>query len=334
MDKRFTICVAENRGGCEPGVRLLLASLSRYRPEWPVQLFYPPADANFREWLGRYPQVALNALPPDRAWDGYDIKPTVLRTLLDAGWEEVVWIDSDIIVAADPASAVARTSPDAVIVTEEANIATHGSFGEERTRLWNLPVGRALPFALNSCVLGLTPRHLDLLERWEGLLANPEYRAAQAGPHGERPVHMLGDQEVLTALLASDEFAGLPLHILRRGAHIIQYLGTVGYTTRERMRHLVRGLPPFIHSQGYKAWWPLAASESRYDRFLDLYKLLAPYRIAARGHASALEDAAWLTASDKRARHLDRLGFGSPALTGLPLALLVDVSRKITGRRH
>ena len=332
MDKGFTVCVAENRKSCEPGVRLLLASLASFRPDWPVQLCYPPADAEFKAWVGTLPQVTLNAFELND-WLGFDIKPAALRTLLHGGWDEVLWMDSDIIVTADPAPALARPSAGTVIVAEEANNDYHSSYDDIRTRKWGLAVGRPLPFALNSCIVGVTTEHHALLERWEELLGDAAYRAAQAGPHTERPIHMLGDQEVLTALLASTDFGHLPLHILRQGRDVLQYLGTTGYTTRERLRDLRRGLPPFVHSQGYKAWWPLEASDEGYERYLNLYKAVTPYRIAARRHADALQQTDWLRFPGFGPRLVGLLGFGNPSLTGLPLAMLVDAVRLVRRRR-
>ena len=47
----------------------------------------------------------------------------------------------------------------------------------------------------------------------------------------KRPIHMQGDQDVLTALLSSTEFAHIPLKTLRRSKHIVQFDGVWGYTT-------------------------------------------------------------------------------------------------------
>ncbi len=46
---------------------------------------------------------------------------------------------------------------------------------------------------------------------------------------------MQGDQDVLTALLTSTEFADIPLKMLRRGKDIVQFDGVWGYTTTERL---------------------------------------------------------------------------------------------------
>src|SRR5262249_5971923 len=61
-------------------------------------------------------------------------------------------------------------------------------------------------------------------------------------------------QDALTALLASQEYANVPLKILKRGKDIIQYFGSHGYTISERLSNVVFGAPTFIHSQGPKPW--------------------------------------------------------------------------------
>ena len=70
----------------------------------------------------------------------------------------------------------------------------------------------------------------------------------------QRPIHMQGDQDVLTALLTSTEFADIPLKMLRRGKDIVQFDGVWGYTTAERLRSLLGDGPTFIHCMGTKPW--------------------------------------------------------------------------------
>lgn len=332
---KSTLCIAENRRDCEPGLRLLLASLTRHWPGQSMHVFYPDPPEAFAAWVADKPSIRLNALSGYGTWDGYNIKPALLAALLDAGYEAVTWIDSDIIFAASPERLLSRNDLAEIIICEEAMIETHGSFDEVRTRQWGLPVGRPLPFALNTCVLGVTREHRALLMAWQDLLHSDEYRAAQRQGHAARPIHMMGDQEVLTALLASERFAGVPLRILRRGRDLIQYLGTVGYTVRERIGHLA-GLPPIIHSQGYKPWWPFTPATTGYDRLLNLYKMLTPYRLVAREYRDDLVETAWLDAPTPLSQLLTLSAFGKPQLVGLPVAAAVDLIRfaRRADRKH
>ncbi|WP_375401961.1 hypothetical protein [uncultured Sphingomonas sp.] len=332
---RMTLCIAENRKDCEPGLRLLLASLAHHWPDQSMHVFYPDPDGAFLEWVANYPLVELNALPIDGDWDGYNIKPTLLAALIDQGYDAVTWIDADISFARSPEPRLMRTTLAEVIICEEAMIDTHGSFGETRTKQWGLDVGRSLPFAFNSCVLGVTREHRELLSAWQALLRSSEYRAAQRLDFSARPIHLMGDQEVLTALLASMRFAGIPIRVLRRGRDVIQYLGTVGYTMRERALHLVGGLPPIIHSQGYKPWWPSTEPKTHYDRILNLYKMLTPYRLIARQYQDDLVETQWLKPPTLLSRLIYLGAFGRPTLIGLPIAAAVDVVRFVRrANRH
>ena len=168
--------------------------------------------------------------------------------------------------------------------------AAFGTAGK-RARAWGFDVARKLPSTLNTCVIRLTPAHIPLLERWKELLEGEEYSLAQRRPWYERPVHMIGDQDVLTALLSSPEFATLPLVYLRRGSDIVQYFGPPGYTTLERLSDLRTGLPPFVHEQGGGKPWHLDGGRpdglrSAIDR---LYSELSPYRHCAGDYRTEIE---------------------------------------------
>ena len=49
---------------------------------------------------------------------------------------------------------------------------------------------------------------------------------------------MTGDQDVLTALLGSERYAGIPMNVLERGRDIVMNFGPAGYTVMERLRNL------------------------------------------------------------------------------------------------
>lgn len=319
------VCIAENRASCEPGLRILVASLARRCSGLRVVLFCPNATESFARWLAGFDWCVLNPCALDGPWTKYDIKPLALLTALRIGAREVIWIDSDILVARDFRPFFADLSPDTVAVAEEALSGAHADPDGLRARLWGMPVGRSLPFAANTGVIRVTAAHRDLLEAWHALLQDESYRAAQARPWYERKPHVNGDQEVLTALLSSERFAGLPVRFLRRGGDIIQFFGPAGYTVRERLGHLRRGMPYFVHSQGFSPWWPAPPPTTGWSaRFAHLYGALSPYTTLARGYADALEDASWLRPATGAARWL---ATRNPALAGLPLAVVADAVR-------
>jgi hypothetical protein len=107
---------------------------------------------------------------------------------------------------------------------------------------------------------------------------------------------------------------------VRSGADIAQCHMADGYSPRERMRNLGRGLPPFVHSQGAKPW----RSPAERPCFLDV----SPYLFAARAYAAELgQDGGWLNSSSTVGRVLSIMTGHSANLAGLPLALITQVQR-------
>lgn len=325
----LVVCIAEDRRSYECALRLLIASLDRHCPGLPIQLFAPDPSPAFRDWLAARASVTLNTQRIEGGLGGYDVKPQALISLIERGFEQVLWIDSDVLVVSDFRPALAAIEPGTFITTEEALCSSHPDPDALRARLWGFPVGRTLPFTANSGVLRAGPAHLDLLKRWLGLLGEPAYRAAQKRPWHERPLHLMGDQEVLTAVLASAEFADVPVKFLRRGSGIIQYFGSTGYTVRERLGNLFGHQPFFFHSQGYKPWWPPKAERghSFSDRFNSLYQEVTPYVMLAQPYRAELETDAWLEPRSAAGHVLRGLAFGQAPLFGLPLALVADLVR-------
>ena len=228
----------------------------------PISLFYPVANEEFRRWLSAYPQVRLQA---DRLKNGYgwNVKPQAIMRLLDAGFDEVIWIDSDVLVTRDIRLLVSCLSTTQSLWPQSIRLRRSATMGWGcRAQLWQLSVGRVLPGALNSGVIRVTRQHYRLMQRWWELLQSDAYQSCQQREWCKRPIHMLGDQDVLTALLTSTEFAQVPLRVLRRGKHIIQFDGVWGYTTAERTRNLLGDGPTFIHSMAGKPWVARWESES------------------------------------------------------------------------
>lgn len=320
------ICIAEDRPFCETSLRLLLLSLRRHCGDQRVELFYPPADAAFRSWLEQFPGINLNLTAVPGAW-GWNVKPQALLALFDRGYDDVLWIDSDVLITGDFRNLFQHLPDATMVVTEEALYGYHQDPDGLRARLWGFRVGRCLPFTANTAVMRATTAHADLFRRWVSLLESPEYRDAQRADWNKRPPHMYGDQDVLTALLASEEFAEVPIRFLRRGKEIIQFFGPYGYTVRERLQNVFYGMPPFIHSQVTKPWLKRSKPKAsgRRQSFDALYLQLSPYTISSREYRRELPSAEWLNASSMWARVLRVFGFFYPPLTGLPLAVISDL---------
>jgi hypothetical protein len=206
-----------------------------------------------------------------------------------------------------------------------------------RAQLWQLSVGRVLPAALNSGVLRATRRHYALMERWWELLQSDAYQSCQQQEWRTRPIHMAGDQDVLTALLTSSEFAHIPLRTLRRGKHVVQFDGVWGYTTAERTRNLLGDGPTFIHSIGGKPWvirWGSERPRHLGEYLKMVYLDVSPYTLSSAKFKQELGyDTNWMCAHYKLSSILRLLAMQHPALSGLPIAVFADIARFIKRAR-
>jgi hypothetical protein len=318
----MVVCAYEDRANCETGVRLLIASLCKYSPRAPVILHFPPANAEFKHWLAQFPNVALRtSLSAERL--GWNIKPLVLLAALDEGHREVIWIDTDIILTKPVEELFSELDHETFATTEESLWGTHDDSGAKRARAWGFPIGREMPFALNSCVVRATDRHRPLIERWRDLLGHEDYRKAQKiMPVHHRPNHLTSDQDVLCALLCSTEFSDVPVRLLRRGEAVLQIFGLKSYTIGERLQSMRYGIPAFIHAQGFKPW------TDKYDRpgivgYLHrVYYDTSPYLWIAQAYRDQIVDAQWLRPKTALGGLLRFLGFGCLPLIGLPLAFV------------
>ena len=326
---KSTICVAEDRAACEPALKILLLSLSTHCPGVEVNLFYPRASHDFSRWMKKCPQVVLQKASLKSNY-GWNIKPQALMCLLDQGFDEVIWIDSDILVTRNIADVFSGLDSETIAATEDGLGDEPNDSNALRARLWGFSVGRVLPFGLNTGVLRVTKAHQSLLKRWWELVRLDVYQDCQKiAEWKERPVHMKGDQDVLTALLTSREYSDIPIRILRRGKHILQFCGVWGYTTAERIANLRGTQPTFLHQFGHKPWsehWPSEQTLIKYVR--KNYVDVSPYTLMAKRYRNELEcDTEWMDPHYKLSRLLRVLGMGHSALAGLPMSIVFDFGR-------
>ncbi|MDO5628933.1 MAG: hypothetical protein Q4G43_11490 [Mobilicoccus sp.] len=314
------VVVAEDRPNELVGVRLLVLSLQEHSPEVSFHAILPGAPDEVVRWLeDRGVSVSTERL----LGAGWNVKPHALLARLDAGEDDVVWIDSDVIVTRDVSPIFAELTPQHVAVTEDCRWG-QAQGGTHRTLSWGLPVGRSMPVTANTAVLRVTREHVELLRAWVELLSRPEYTEAQGRPPLERPIHHVGDQEVFTALLGSEQFASVPIRFIRRGSEIAQLFGPGGYTTAERLRSARSGLPPFVHAMGQKPWRFHASVSPREDKraaYDSFAAELSPYRHVARRYRADLPgDLSWLDRSTVVGGALNRVL--PSTLAGLPLAVV------------
>jgi hypothetical protein len=333
-EKRAVVCVHEDRAHCLTGAKISVLSLRAHCPDLPVIVSCPTAEPAFIEWINRHPGVTLASYPETKncAWN---VKPTVLLRLLDEGYPEVIWVDSDIVAHGDVLTALTRRTPETFGATEETYWGQNQG-GTARTTAWGLIPGREMPCTVNSGVLRVTTEHVQLLKDWQCMLKHPVYVRAQALPWYERPLHMITDQEVLTALLGAKEYAHVPLALLKRGVDIAQCMGPGGFTPWERIGALSKGLPALLHSMGVKPWTrapkppAIALNASSLRRYYEyLHVELTPYVQEAKKYGAALEehDLRWLEVSSIPARLMAAATFSSPIFQEFPLSLVDAAAR-------
>ena len=334
--KAMVVCIHEDRPANLPGVQLAILSLARHAPWLRAVVHCPGSDEAFRRFVDSQPNAAIVDLPGIES-NGWNVKPALLLRVLETH-EEVIWLDSDIIVAGDLQAFFSPLSVDTLVACEETYWGqAQGS--RIRTQHWGLSFGRAFRCTVNSGVIRVTRSHAELLSAWKKMLAHPTYLLSQTRPWYERPVHMIGDQEALTGLLGSSDFMHLPVVLLRRGRDIAQCFGPAGFTPVERIRALFGRAPAFIHAMGPKPWSRAVFPPSLLDRSAPLKALrkwyeyrsldVSPYCIEAKSYKGRSDvDVDWAWPRSWLGKALTALGGRRPPLPGLPLAVFDHAARR------
>ncbi len=311
------VCLYEDRPRQVPGLKILLLTLRRFCPSWPVRLRFPAIPHSFRAWLRGFPQVELGEerLP---ASGSYNVKPSVLLDGLSAGAESCLWLDTDVLVNGS-LDFVAAVAPETMVVSQDPW--EYGDGSTHRCETMGLTAGRSLSGPINSALVRVTRRHEEFLRAWLGLVSTEVYLAEQAKPVERRNPHMLGDQDVLSALLASREFAAIPLRRLLHGREMLQHHGAGAYRPGLRWSNLVHGMPPLIHAMGTVKPWAMPERpglwRSPRDYYERAYLELSPYvHFARRYRAELEEEAEWLEIRTLAGRFWTLTGANHPAIKG------------------
>jgi hypothetical protein len=299
------------------GLKLLVLSLERHCPDSPVDITVARAGAQLTDWFKKR-RARLRTGKIGGA--GYNVKPTLLRRALEEGATEAIWLDSDIIVTGDPGQLWRGCPPNTIAVAEEF-LGAPNQGGDLRTQAWNLPVGRELPSTTNSCVVRVTPAHLHLLRAWEDLLDSDEYKNAQSRKWDQRPPHLMGDQDALSALLGSELFGEIPIRWIRRGSEVAHCFEGRGYILHQRLSNMIAGRTPLLlHGQGPKPWHPVSPSPGR------LHLEVSPYTLAAFTYLDLLgEDTKWAERASIRAKLLRSIFRRHLTATGILPAVAAEL---------
>jgi hypothetical protein len=314
------------------GAKLALLSLRRHSPNIPVVAFLPNASQEFVEWASRLTDVEIRRSCDFTTGVGWNVKPSVIQGLFEEGHDQVIWLDSDIIVCGDLDTHLSSIDSSTVVATEEYYWG-HRQGDPERTTGLGLTVGRTFPATINSGLLRFSKAHRPVVDDWASILASDEYRSVQHLSARERPIHYFADQDTLTGLLGSDTYAEIKVVQLKRGVEIAQCFGPSGFTIRERLRSRAN-LPLLVHAQGVKPWADRRSgkqltSVKRILNYMQSVHLeLTPYVAAAQAYRELLaEDVNWMSPSTGLGRMLLRASPNQPNLAELPLTAIDSVQR-------
>lgn len=334
-NREAVFCLAEDRE--EIGLKLAILSIDRYCPGAPIFVFRSNTTEEFGRWLNKFPQVShiSEKLPEVLEWD---CKPYCMLYLLERGWSQVIWLDSDIVLTRDCRLLFAGLQWNQIALAQEpSSVPEQGT--KVRTIGWGLSVGRTFPMTLNSSVIRVTETHMPLLHFWKNLLQDDRYTKWKKTPPEKIPVHVRGDQDILNAILGAKEFENIPVYVIPSGCEIIHCGGLLGYSLRERIRGLVHRKPTFLHAIGGKPWILLGPYGLKLRGAFFWYRRLlqefSPYVAEVRRYRKAVgSPMSWLDVHTFFGLLSRIIGFGHFALRGLPLTLLATIVTKSIQRKN
>jgi hypothetical protein len=314
------VCLYQDNPSHFTSVQLAVLSILEHEPLWQIHVSIPECPPWLDQWLSQFPSVLL--YNKNYGQSGWNVKPEMLLHLLDLFKEEIIWLDSDIILTAPVSSYIDKFPASTLIVAEEPP----GQFppgSTLRTNGWGRPIGRSISKSINSGFIRVSEDHRQLITAWREALTDERYRKAQALNWWLRPAPFYGDQDALSALLGSKDYSDVPIVFLRNGIEIAQCHGAEGYSWQRRIKNACKRMPALIHAQGKKPWLP----EGRTLVYLDV----SPYKLAALRYEDDVKDSDWLQIHTFVGRILMKITFGEPNLAGLFPALLA-AGRRVGGK--
>lgn len=327
-------CLYDDRPDAEIGLRLAIASIVQQCPSSQVVVYHPEPTVKFQSWLGLHAQVELRSPPTDGS-RGWNCKPDLLIACLERSPGRVVWLDSDALVERDPSPEWGELDDETMIVAQEpSNQQRQGTLW--RAEAWGLAAGREIGVTINTCVVGVTRRHLPILRAWRDLLRTPTYCEEQTRPFMERQPAMRGDQDVLGALLGSAAGSEVKLQLLRAGREVLHCGGLLMYGVADRWAGLPTCRPFILHALANKPWESPQPGSGWFPYLMTLSQELSPYVVRARSYSDAVggDEFAWLERRSPVGRVLGVLGLGHHALRGLPLAIAGTAYKRLNRSKN
>jgi len=318
----FALCTYENRPENFIGLKLLCLSVNRHNPGVAFFLYSNYFPPSLQEWVQDETQdVTLVEFSSERPMR-WNVKPLVMLDMLTRGHSRVLWIDTDIIVTQNISQLMNPIPSGTLGIAEE-----QGSFDQRRVSCHSMEVGRKFSTSVNTGLIYIGNEHNPLLERWTTIMEGEFFQRHLALPDEERPAYIWSDQDVLSGLLcakAPEGFSEMPTQFFRVNEVIIHT--AAAYRLKARLRHCIRPLAPFVHTNGHKPWYTLDDPHRRLEM---LGVELSLYNHTARRYANALtnEECEWISPRTLAARVCNLLVLGNPHLRGALPMILNDIAR-------
>ena len=219
-------CAFEDRSALV-GLKLLILSLERHCRDLVLYLGYTEENRELARWLQRHgPHVVPVRMAPFAQVCLKHVKPLLFLELFRRGVEDVVWIDTDIIVLRD---LVSRLSAGLMKKRWSLRRTSTRSCRKKISRAhYRMSPVRDLSGSVNSCVARFTRHHVPLLEKWLEFMNDPVFLEQWNLPPHLRVWGFGLDQTVLQVLLCCRGQGWTPpeeVTLLKDGPDIIQEWG-------------------------------------------------------------------------------------------------------------
>lgn len=327
----LNLCTFEDRKTHWIGLKFLSLSLEKYCTNFHLTIFISYDSYELSSWIEnncKYVSLRVHEFYNT----GWNIKPEVLLLMLNEGHQEVVWLDSDIIFVQNIQNIAKNLSPETLLICQDA---LRNSREKERTNFFNLKIKRELGESINTSFIRVhnNKQHLDLLKEWARLMTTKEYKKNQSLPRNQRPSYMVGDQDVLEAILASDLHfnpASIPIKYLYTGKEHITAIVPHAFSILERLKTFFGFNKPYIiNSQGGVKPWK--AKNWGNGLLTTPIWQLHPYIELVKGYKPLLEEdfISEISSYSIISNFCRVITINNPYLQGIPLIIMIDIWSKI-----
>lgn len=312
-----SIVCYEDRANHETGVKLLLLSLREYHPTIDIHAFMPNVTPSFLEWVERHDVTIHTHCPFPQ--NGFNIKPSLLTWGLNQGYQRVIFLDSDIVLARKLPEYVFNAPINLLIVAESSPL--YDVHTRARTDCWQFKLGRTFLNDPTGCFISISDHQRPLLSDWVALLSEKRYIDEQKKPLSKRNIALRGDDELLVALLGSFKYRNQPIKLLS-STRVIAQCGTPGsYTVYARLRAMLLKKPALVHAIGQKPWLCNQSQDNK--------SFTSPYSVTARKYHNEMDEPTdWMVKpSSLTLSKWTQFFYNSSSMASLPAAFRDECSR-------